>query len=368
MPAIMRLLMVSANHFPVMGGVEMHLREVTPRLAAAGVEVEVLTTDRTGRLPRLEQQEGVLIRRVAAWPRTRDYYIAPGILRHMAKGSWDIVHVHSYQTAVPPLAMLGAIRDRVPFVLSFHSGGHASSMRNRLRRSQQMALRPLVGRARRLIAVSPFEVRLFARSMKLPLDRFVTIPNGADMPQPSPGVGPSQESPLILSVGRLESYKGHQRAIRAFPHLLSEIPAARLRIVGTGPYAGQLHGLVDDMGLRAAVTVGSLPPGERQAMADLVASASLVVLFSEYEANPVAVMEALALRRPVLAAHTSGLADLADQGLISTIPLAASPVETARAMVDAVRRPIASPPVSLQTWDSCAADLLAVYRDVLARA
>ncbi|MFN8528578.1 MAG: hypothetical protein U0670_08200 [Anaerolineae bacterium] len=40
-------------------------------------------------------------------------------------------------------------------------------------------------------------------------------------------------------------------------------------------------------------------------MSRLLARASLVVLFSEYEAHPVAVMEALSLRRPVLVADTS---------------------------------------------------------------
>lgn len=363
----MRLLMVSANYYPVMGGVETHIREVAPRLARLGIDVTILTTDRSGGLPAQERHDGVAIRRVRAWPRSRDYYLAPRLPGAMAAEHPDIVHVQGYHTAVPPLAMLGAIRSRTPFVLSFHSGGHASSVRNRARRLQHRALRPLVARARRLIAVSPFEVGLFAGSMGLPEDRFVTIPNGASMPVPSPGPTPDPAEPLILSVGRLERYKGHQRAILAMPHLFAGMPLARLRIVGAGPYEAELRALVARSHLSGRVTIGALPPGERQEMADLLARASLVVLFSEYEANPVAVMEALALDRPVLAAHTSGLADLAAQGLVRTVPIEARPSQLAEAMLQELHHPSRRRPVALPTWDECAAQLLDVYRDVLAR-
>ena len=360
--------MVSANSYPVMGGVETHIHEVAPRLVRAGMDVTILTTDRTRRLPRHEWQAGVEVRRVPAWPSSRDYYLAPGIFTAIQQGRWDLVHVQGYHTAVPPLAMLGAIRSHTPFVLSFHSGGHASSLRIRGRRAQHAALGPLVARARRLIAVSSFEVRLFGETMGASPRRFVTIPNGASMPQPSPTARPSSEEPLILSVGRLEGYKGHHRAIAAMPHVLSEIPNARLQVVGAGPYGPALERLVSELGLVDRVSITSLPPGERQAMADLLARAGLVVLLSEYEANPVAVMEALGLDRPVLAAYTSGLADLADQGLLRAIPLESDAREVAEAMVQELRAPTPRRSVVLPTWDSCADQLLAVYEDVLASA
>lgn len=364
----MRLLMVSANYHPVMGGVETHLREVGPRLVQAGMDVTVLTTDRTRQLPQHEEQDGVAITRIPAWPRSKDYYLAPRLLTEIRRGRWDLIHVQGYHTAVPPIAMLGAIRSHTPFVLSFHSGGHTSSLRVRGRRGQHAFLGPLVARARRLIAVSPFEVRLFGQTMGAPARRFVVIPNGATMPRPSLGVAPSSEAPLIVSVGRLERYKGHHQAIAAMPHVLSELPNARLQVVGAGPYGPALERLVSDLGLVDRVSITALPPGERQAMADLLAGASLVVLLSEYEANPVAVMEALGLDRPVLAAYTSGLADLADQGLLRAIPLESDSRAAARAMVQELRHPTPRRAMTLPTWDSCADQLLAVYQDVLASA
>jgi glycosyltransferase involved in cell wall biosynthesis len=99
-------------------------------------------------------------------------------------------------------------------------------------------------------------------------------------------------------------------------------------------------------------------------MATLLASASLVTLLSEFEANPVAVMEALALGRRVLVADTSGLSELARRGLARAIPLESSPNETARAIVEQLRSPEPAP-FDLPSWDRCASALIDVYRTAL---
>src|SRR5438132_771490 len=155
--------MVSPNYIPVMGGVETHIAEVAPRLLRAGVQVEILTTDRSGLLPEREVINGVPVHRVTAYPRGRDYYLAPGLPRAMAIGHWDIVHCQGIHTLVPPLAMLVAAQRHLPYVVTFHSGGHSSMLRLRLRTLQWLALVPLLKRAARLIAVSPFEATLFGR-------------------------------------------------------------------------------------------------------------------------------------------------------------------------------------------------------------
>ena len=50
----LRVAMVTASALPRMGGIETHVHEVSTRLAAAGVDVTVLTTDPSGELPREE--------------------------------------------------------------------------------------------------------------------------------------------------------------------------------------------------------------------------------------------------------------------------------------------------------------------------
>ena len=63
-----RILMVTPRFLPEVGGVEMHVAEVVRRIAASDHGVTVLTTDRSGRLPKEEEWNGVAIRRVRAWP------------------------------------------------------------------------------------------------------------------------------------------------------------------------------------------------------------------------------------------------------------------------------------------------------------
>ena len=129
-----RVLMVVQRFFPEMGGIETHVAEVATRLAAQGeFDVTVLATDRSGRLARTEERDGVHIVRRRSWPAERDYYASPGVAEVIARGSWDLVHVQGVHTLVPPLAMAAARASRTPYVLTFHSGGHSSALRRRSR-------------------------------------------------------------------------------------------------------------------------------------------------------------------------------------------------------------------------------------------
>src|SRR5438128_1723946 len=118
-----RVLLVTARYFPHIGGTETHVYEVAQRLARADVDVTVLATDPSATLPTDEIVNGVHIKRVRAWPAHHDYYFAPGIYRFITQGQWDIVHCQGYHTLVAPLAMLAALRARIPYIVTFHSGG-----------------------------------------------------------------------------------------------------------------------------------------------------------------------------------------------------------------------------------------------------
>jgi glycosyltransferase involved in cell wall biosynthesis len=323
----------------------------------------VLTTDPSGELPVEEEVRGMRVRRVRAWPRELDLYAAPGIYTAIRRGVWDLIHFQGYSSFVAPIGLLAAVRGDLPFILTFHSGGHSSRLRNAVRGTQHALLRPLVARAARLIGVSEFEADFFSVRMGVPRERFVVIPNGAAMPVASPGV--KVDPHLIVSGGRLERYKGHHRAIAALPELIRRVPDVRLHIVGTGPYEGELRRLVATLGLEKRVTIAGIPGSERQKMADLLASAALFVLFSEYEAHPVAVMEALSLRRPVLVSDTSGLRELAANGLCRAIPWNAGPGELAAAMAEELEAHREVPDLALPDWDACAQALSDVYCDVL---
>ena len=229
-----RIALIAHKFPPFMGGIEMHTFEVGRRMAAAGHAVTVLTGDPTGKLAREEPVAGMRVRRIPAYPKSSDIFIAPGFYREIHDANANIFHVQGFHTFVPPIAMLGAIRSSSAFVVTFHSGGHSSPLRNLIRGAQQAALRPLLLRADQLIAVSKFEAEHFAKGLRVPSERITVVPNGAEIETPPAVLPSSKDRPLIVSVGRLERYKGHHRVIEAFAELLKQRPNAQLRILGEG--------------------------------------------------------------------------------------------------------------------------------------
>jgi glycosyltransferase involved in cell wall biosynthesis len=362
----MRVLMATPRFLPGIGGVERHVERLAQRLAQRGCRVTVLTTGLEQGLAARERIGEIDVMRVSAWRHGSDLYAAPGIYTELARGEWDVVHVQSYHTFVAPLAMLGALKASVPYVLTFHGGGHSSRIRTRIRTPQLLALRPLLARASRLVAVARFEIEHYGRLLRLPEARFVLIPNGAELPSSSrQPAAPRHNGLQIASVGRLERYKGHQRVLAAFPHILESRPDATLWIAGTGPYEQQLRELADRLGVADRVTIEAVPAGADGELAARLGAVDVVVLMSEFETHPLAVLESLTLGRPVVVADTSGLRELAAQGHVRSVPLNSDPAVVAAAVLAEVEQPTRSGPLALPSWDDCAAAHHALYETVL---
>ncbi|MCL8024431.1 glycosyltransferase family 4 protein [Nocardioides bruguierae] len=357
-----RLTMVTTQAHPDLGGIESHVAEVAGRLAARGWDLEVLTTDRTGRLPRAERHDGYLVRRYAAYPRNRDWFASPGLLLALLHRRHELVHVQGVHTLVPPVAMLGALLRRSPYLLTFHSGGATSDLRARARSTQWRLLGPLLRRARVLIGVSDYEVSRFEEATGAPVR---LVRNGGSLPEPEPR--PQVEPGLVVSVGRLERYKGHHRAIAALPALVRRRPDARLEILGAGPYEAELRSLAADLGVADRVSIRFVQPADRVGMARAVAAAGCVVLLSDYEAHPVAVMEGLALSRPVVVARTSGLTELGERGWARTVEADAPAADVAEVIAAQLEDPLVPEVSDLPTWEGCVDALEVAYADALGR-
>ena len=93
-------------HCPGWAGIETHVHEVSTRLGAAGVDVTVLTTDPSGELPQEENLPGYRVRRWRAYPRSRDYFLAPGLARHLLQANnYDVIHIQGVHNLVAPTAL-----------------------------------------------------------------------------------------------------------------------------------------------------------------------------------------------------------------------------------------------------------------------
>lgn len=114
-----------------------------------------------------------------------------------------------------------------------------------------------------------------------------------DHPWFSPG-----EPPVILSVGRLTEQKNYTCLIHAFARVREKV-SARLLILGEGELRGELEELVERLNLKGEVSL----PGFVDNPYSYMKQAAVYVLSSAWEGLPTVLIEALAVKLPVVATN-----------------------------------------------------------------
>lgn len=102
---------------------------------------------------------------------------------------------------------------------------------------------------------------------------------------------------VIGCVGRLSPEKGHQSLIKAIAGIKGELPNIKALIVGDGPLLGQLSNLAHKLNVFNQVIF----TGVRQDIPDILAAIDIFVLPSSIEGLPLALLEAMAAKKPVIA-------------------------------------------------------------------
>jgi glycosyltransferase involved in cell wall biosynthesis len=100
----------------------------------------------------------------------------------------------------------------------------------------------------------------------------------------------------FVTAGRLSPEKNHDRLVRAFAIVHAAHRDTRLVILGSGPQLDRLRTLVDELELSAAVLLAGHQPNPYP----VLAQSDCFVLSSDYEGQPVALLEALILGLPVV--------------------------------------------------------------------
>jgi len=362
----LNVLFVTPRYFPSVGGTEIHTWEVARRLVVRGFDCTILTIAQGEDVASREMIDGVNVVRIGAWPPNSDLFFAPAIAREVRSVQPDILHLQGIHTLVPPVALLAARAASIPYVVSFHSGGHSSRIRRLVRPAMWRTMRPLLTGAERLIAVSEFERDLFSRLLRLPKSRFIVIPSGIDLPQRPPGPV-DVDVPIIVSIGRLERYKGHHRIIRALPVIARRVPNVRLRIVGAGPYEGRLRKLIRSLGLEDRVDIAGVPFSRRKELVDVYRRAAVITVLSEYESQGIAAMEAIGLNRPVVVESKAALGDLARQGIARRLPALATKNDIADVVVAEIVSPCVPRDTPLPRWNETVEALQREYKAILSK-
>jgi len=117
----------------------------------------------------------------------------------------------------------------------------------------------------------------------------------------------------VVTVGRFVEQKGYVGLIRAFGRVVERVPHAQLVIAGGGPLRGCYEAEVERLGLRDAVTLFDWVSREQQV--GLLAVAEVYVQPSvpgHGEWMPRTILEAMAMRLPVVASEMAGIPDVVE--------------------------------------------------------
>jgi len=363
------------------GGLLYAMRPLMKSLnASAGAAVQVLGIEDAHTqesLPEWSELPRVLRR---SGPAAFGY--APGMVGALAKSSSDLAHTHGLWM-YPSLAVRRWSRSSGrPYLVSPHGMLDPWAVRN-ARWKKRLAgwayEHAHLRGAACLHALCDAEAEAIRRyGLRNPV---CVIPNGVDLPEPTPDEPPAWAS-LIPTGGRVLLYLGRLHPKKGLPVLLdgwrlaraaAESGAWRLVIAGwdQGEHQAELVAQVDRAGLRDQVHFVGPQFGADKAASLHRADAFVLPSFSE--GLPMTVLEAWAFGLPVLMTSAcnlpEGFVDSAALEMTSDPDAVAAALRRLFAMSNAERRAMGERGQRLVadrfTWPSVAEQMLAVYRWVL---
>ena len=346
----MKVLQVCQRYYPGIGGVETHVQNISEILSRK-YDVTVFTGDPSGRLPREEKINDVLVKRFKSFSPSDAYHISFEMARELKKAEFDIVHGHNYHAL--PLYFSRYARSKKYIVPPrYHGHGH-TSLRKFLIKLYKTFGKKIFEEADNIIALSNYEKELLLRDFAIDESKIQLIPNGLNIRE-FEDLSREGKEKTILCVGRLEEYKGMQYVIQTLPLLDKNLC---LKIVGKGPYKHSLVKLVDRLRLGNRIKFYQNLP--RKELLRMYAKAGVFVLLSRGEAFGNAVAEALASKTPCIVATASALLEWIDNKNCFGIGYPINNAELAELITKVVGKEVGD--VKLWSWDEVAREIAGLY-------
>ncbi|MEW1958154.1 glycosyltransferase [Kineococcus sp. NPDC059986] len=314
--------------------------DLARRWADAGARLLVLSSTPGERTP----PAGTVVERLA--PRTGR--LREGVLRGLphlvarARGA-DIVVTASEIGPGVLVGFLAARLGRRPFVVAVHADLD-EALQEWVPRRLHGLTRFVHRHADGALAVAAALVDPLVRN-GLPADRIRVVRNGVDLEAirnaARSGAGlltgdPAPRTvPVVVATGRLAPQKGYDLLLRAHARVVADHPH-RVLVLNDGPERAGLQQLAAELGVTGSVEFA----GADVPLLPTVAAADLFALPSRHEGLPLALLEALALGVPVVAADCAeGVRVALDGGRAGRLV----PVEDVDALADALRAHLQDP-------------------------
>jgi glycosyltransferase involved in cell wall biosynthesis len=295
---------------------------------------------------------------------------------------WHPRVVHTHLAKAGALGRLAAIRAGVPVVVHTFHGHVLQDYFSALKNSAFAATeRALASRTDALVAVAPW-VRDELLAMGIGTEQtWHMIPVGVALepllgarPDPRAArarLGLPEHGPIVGCVGRLVAIKDHGTFFQAARRVVEEMPDTTFVLAGDGELRDRLQrearSLLGDR-VRFLGWVDDLP--------SLYAAFDVVALTSRLEGTPVALIEASAAGRPVVATNVGGVGHVVRDGNTGLLVPPRDPVAVAANVLTLLQDPEGASRMGEEgaRWvagrfseQRLADDLCALYHDVLAR-
>ncbi len=317
------------------GGVERHILGLLAGLQVQGIAA-LLILFNDGELAAQAREQG--IEPIILSGRNRHTWgISQALGDIFRQQGIRVVHAHGYKAMV----ICALARRRHPFAMVKTVHGLAEPMGGRplhaMRDRLYHALDTLATRlTRATVCYVTDELRLQNARAHAGLPATV-IPNGvANMDKASFERPPElREDCFNLSiVGRLDTVKGHHVAIEAIAK--PDVPAdVHLQIIGSGPTEAALRELAEARGVAGRVHF----LGFRRNVYDYLAHSDVLLMPSLHEGLPYTLLEAMALKTPIIASRVGGLAEVLQEGDTGLLPRQGDSESLARAIMKLHRDP-----------------------------
>jgi len=245
------------------------------------------------------------------------------------------IHAH-FGTNSAEVAMLANALGGPPFSFTVHGPEEFE---------RPMGLDEKIRRSAYVVAISSFcRSQLYLRSRYSDWAKIKVVHCGLERAFYDIGDIGSVSAPRFVCVGRLSEAKGQLLLIEAFARLAAKGVKFELVLAGNGPMRDELENLIARTGLGESIRITGWISSTQ--VRDEILAARALVLPSFAEGLPVVIMEAMALRRPVLTTYIAGIPELVRSGENGWLFPAGSVDELANAIEDC----LSAPPEKLQRF------------------
>jgi glycosyltransferase involved in cell wall biosynthesis len=303
----MKILQVCPRYYPYIGGVEEHVRNISELLSKKH-EIVVCSTDPSAKLQQTERIQNVEVRRFPAFAPSESYFFSLPLKEYLTTHSkeFDLIHAHSYHAFPAFFAAISKDKRNFVFTPHYHGTGH-TFIRSILHFPYRFWGKRIFSEAKRIICVSKSEKVLIEKDFPINENKISVIPNGINLEEFKQLTQKKKDHQIILTVCRLESYKGIQYLIEVLPELDSNVS---LEIVGKGPYKNFL--LREVKRLKLIQRVNFLQDLPRASLLQKYVDADVFALLSEHEAFGICIAESLCARTPCVVSNIQALKEWVD--------------------------------------------------------